>query len=86
VQCNPTIPTPPPILEEEAFQQLLAAAHILQECSDRRVAESKMDYVALSDVTIAQNARPVQVVPLTPRSAEVPASDLAVDVIPMARN
>jgi hypothetical protein len=45
-----------------------------------------MDYVALSDVTIAQNARPVQVVPLTPRSAEVPASDLAVDVIPMARN
>ena len=68
MKCNPTIPPRPPVLEKEAFQQLLAAAHILQECSDRRVTESKMDYVALSDVTIAENARPVQVVPLTPRS------------------
>ncbi len=34
---------------------------------------------------IAESARPVQIVPRTPRAAEVPAPDLAVDVIPVAR-
>jgi hypothetical protein len=29
-----------PVLDEKKFQQLLAAAHILQECSDRRARES----------------------------------------------
>ena len=34
------IPTAPPVLDEQTFQQLLAAAHILQESSDRRIGES----------------------------------------------
>jgi hypothetical protein len=80
-----TITTAPPVLTEETFQQLLAAAHILQECSDRRVEESKVGYTGLSDGTIAESAQPVQIVPRTPRAAEVPSPNFAVDVIPVAR-
>jgi hypothetical protein len=86
VKGNPTI-TRPPLLRENTFQQLLAAAQILQECSDRRVAESKVGCAGFSDGTIAdaENAQPVQVVPLTLQDAEVPACCVAADVMPIPR-
>jgi hypothetical protein len=71
VNCIPTIPPGSPVLDEETFQRLLAAAHLLQECNDRHVQEPKI-YAGLSGCTIAQNAQPVQVVLLTPQAAEVP--------------
>ena len=74
MNCIPTIPPESPVLDEETFQRLLAAAHLLQECNDRHVQEPKV-YAGLSGGTIAQNAQPVQVVPLTPRAAEVPVPD-----------
>ncbi len=51
----PTITPGPPVLDAETFQRLLAAAHILQECNDRRQIV-KMGSLGLSDGAIAQNA------------------------------
>jgi hypothetical protein len=62
VKCNPTITTAPLVLDAEEFQRLLTAAHILQECNDRRGQESKV-------------GRAVQVMPLTPHAAEVSVPD-----------
>jgi hypothetical protein len=81
---NPTI-TAQPALWEKTFHQLLAAVHILQECSDRRIAETKGNYVGLSDGTIAESAQRVQVVPPTLQAAQVPSSGLAVAKFSVAR-
>ncbi len=80
----PTITTVPPVLDEETFQRLLAAAHVMQQRNDRYVDESKSGNVGLSENTSAENAQPVQVLPLT-RQADIPNANLALDVLPGTR-
>jgi hypothetical protein len=65
-----------PVLDEETFQQLLAAANILQQHNDGlRVKEPKADYAqTLSDGAIAENVRPIHVVPLTPETVAHPVA------------
>ena len=63
------IPTAPPVLDEETFQQLLAAAHILQECSNRRIGESNTTLLAAAVTTRS----------LAPVSRQDPPTDLAVE-------
>jgi BON domain-containing protein len=70
VKYIPTITPGPPVLDAETFERLLAAAHILQECNDHG-QKSKVGSAGLPE-TIAQNAEPVQVVPLTAQAARVP--------------
>ena len=75
-----------PVLDEAAFQQLLAAVYILQEQHDRLPEkELKADCATLSDGAIAENVRPIQqVVPQTPERVVVPVLPLE-PVIPMAQ-
>jgi len=79
VKFIPGIATGRPVLDEETFQRLLAAAHIMQECNDPCVDKSTVDSACLSDSTIAGNAQPIQVVSLAS------SADVAQDVIPRAR-
>src|ERR1700730_16669936 len=67
-----------PVLDEGAFQQLLAAVYILQEQHDRVLEkELKADCATLSDGAIAENAQPIQqVVSLTPERVSVPVLPL----------
>jgi hypothetical protein len=76
VKSSLNIPTAPPVLDEETFQQLLAAAHILQECSNRRIGESNTTLLAAA-VTI--RGEPIQDRSLALVSREDPPTDLAVD-------
>ena len=83
---KPTSSQGKPVLDEGAFQQLLAAVYILQEHHDRLLEkEPKADCAALSDGAIAENVRPIQqVVPLTPERVAVPVLPLE-PVIPVAQ-
>ena len=83
---KPTSTQGKPVLDEGAFQQLLAAVYILQEHHDRLLEkEPKADCAALSDGAIAENVRPIQqVVPLTPERMAVPVLPLE-PVFPVAR-
>ena len=80
----PSIATGPPVLDEETFQRLLAAAHIMQECNDRHIDASKVDNPCLAGSTTAENAPPIQVLPLA-LQAQVPKVNPVQDVIPEAR-
>jgi hypothetical protein len=72
-----------PVLDEGAFQQLLAAVYILQEQHDRLLP--KADCAALWNGAIAENVRPIQqVVPLAPKRVTVPVLPLEA-VIPVAQ-
>jgi hypothetical protein len=73
VKQKPTSTQGKPVLDEGAFQGLLAAVYILQEHHDRLLEkEPKADCAALSDGAIAENVRPIQqVVPLTPERVAV---------------
>ncbi len=71
MKCIPIITRGRPVLDEETFQRLLAAAHILQECNDGERQKFMVGYPGRSGGTIAHNA-PVQTAPLTPQAAEVP--------------
>ena len=71
MKCIPIITPGPPVLDEETFQRLLAAAHILQECNDGDRQKFMVGYPGRAGGTIAHNA-PVQTPPLTPQAAEVP--------------
>jgi hypothetical protein len=75
-----------PVLDEGAFQQLLAAVYILQDRHDRLLEkEPKADCAPLSDGATAKNVRPIQqVVPLTPERRAVPVLPLE-PVIPVAQ-
>jgi len=75
-----------PVLDEGAFQQLLAAVYILQDRHDRLLEkEPKADCAALSDGATAKNVRPIQpAVPLTPERVAVPVLPLE-PVIPVAQ-
>ena len=70
------IPTASPVLDEETFQQLLAAAHILQECNDHGTGESDTSLLAAA-VTI--RGEPIQDRSLALVSRQDPPTDLAVD-------
>jgi osmotically-inducible protein OsmY len=73
-----------PALDGRAFQQLLAAVHVLQEHHDRLLeTEPKADCPALSDR--AEDVRPIQqVVPPTPERVAVPVLPPE-SVIPVAQ-
>jgi len=75
-----------PVLDEGAFQQLLAAVYILQEQHDRLLEkEPKADCAALWNGAIAESVRPIQqVVPLTPERVAVTVLPLE-PVIPVAQ-
>jgi hypothetical protein len=70
VKREPTSTQGKPALDEETFQQLLAAANVLQQQNDSvLVKEPRADYVqTLSAGAIAENVGPIQVVPLTPET------------------
>ena len=70
------IPTAPPVLDEETFQQLLAAAHILQECNNRRIGESNTTLLAAAVTT---RGEPIQDRSPALVSRGDPPTDLAVD-------
>jgi BON domain len=86
VKRKPTSSQGKPVLDEGAFQQLLAAIYILQEHHDRLLEkEAKADCTALSDGAIAENVRPIQqLVPLMPERVAVPVLPLE-PVIPVAQ-
>ena len=44
----PNIATGPPVLNEEMFQRLLAAAHVMQQCNDRYVDGARTDVEPLA--------------------------------------
>jgi hypothetical protein len=76
VKRKPTSTYGKPVLDERAFQQLLAAAYMLQEHNDRLlVMEHKADCGALFPKGIVKNLLPIQVVPLTLEPLGVPHSD-----------
>ena len=85
VKRKPTSTQGKPVLDERAFQQLLAAIYILQEHHDRLLEKGpKADCTALSDGAIAENVRPIQqVVPLRPERVAVPVLPLE-RVVPVA--
>src|SRR5437868_10072119 len=56
----------------------------MQQCNDRYIDESKVSSACLSDSTTAENAPPIQAVPLA-LQADVPKVNPAQDVIPGAR-
>jgi hypothetical protein len=72
VKPKPTSTQGKPVLDERAFQGLLAAVYILQEHHDRLLEkEVKGDCAALSDGAIAENVRPIQQgVPVTAECVE----------------
>jgi hypothetical protein len=80
VKSNLNIPTAPPVLDEQTFQQLLAAAHILQESSDRRIGESNASLRAAAITRI----EPILDISLPLVSMGDP-SDLAVNLTSAAR-
>lgn len=61
-----------PVLDEETFQQLLAAAHTLQEQKNLLVAESASDYVQTLKDHIVENSQPIKVLPSTPEAVSHP--------------
>ncbi len=76
VTRKPTTTYGKPVLDERTFQQLLAAAYMLQEHNDRLLMkEHKADCTALSPRGIVKNLLPIQVVPLTFEPLAVPHSD-----------
>ena len=86
VKLKPTSMHGRPALGAGAFQQLLAAVHILQEHHDRlQEEEPKEDCAVLSDGAIAENVRPIQqVLPQTPERVAVPVQPLE-QMIPVAQ-
>src|ERR1700682_5966191 len=71
VKCITTIPLGPPVLDEETFQRLLAAAHTLQECNDRLGKEPIIGDVGLSQ---RENAK-LAVAQLAAQSGDVAFPD-----------
>jgi len=86
VKQKPTSTQGKPVLDEGAFQGLLAAVYILQEHHDRLLEkEPKADCAALSDGAIAANVQPIQqVVQLTPERVAFAVLPLE-PVIPVAQ-
>ena len=76
MKSNQNIPTAPPVLDEKTFQQLLAAAHILQECSDRRARESN---TSLRAAAVPRRVERIQDTSLSLVSGGDPPTDLAVN-------
>ena len=82
VKCIPTILPGPPVLDEETFQRLLAAAHTLQECNDRLGKEPIIGDVGLSQREKAKLA----VAQMAAQSVDVPFPDPPQEqVIPVAQ-
>ena len=75
---KPTSTQGKPVLDQEAFQQLLAAVYVLQEQHDRLLEkEPKVDCAALSNGAIAESVGAIQpVVPLTPERVAIPVLPL----------
>jgi len=76
-----------PVLDEETFQQLLAAANMMQQHNERLlVKKPKADYTeTLSAGAIAENVRPSHVVPLTPETLAHPVASPKPKVAHLAR-
>jgi hypothetical protein len=75
VKPEPTSAYGKPVLDERTFQQLMAAAYMLQEHNDCvLMKEPNADCAALSPRGIVQNFRPIQVVSHTPERGAVPQS------------
>ena len=80
MKCNPTITTGPPVLDEETFQRLLAAADILRECNDHLGKEPIIGNVGLSE---RENAK-LAVAQVAAQSVDVPVpNSLQEQVIPV---